>query len=555
MFDRTFEWGLSLKYDATEIGHWLKKATEWLRPYKISMYNHRKMIYGDLGLVGTELFLRDINDHPEDRKAVGADLFPNLHAQEYEMARSNYLMEQIWTLVKQCAYQIPDIDFIGVEETEEQFMREYLKIRFANNPRGCNASEHMKKALWDCLVSGVGFVTVGVQDDRPYLDYLDWGRVVWDPFADSFHSARRIAYLKRMELWRAIEIWGASKFEDMIGEDGKPLEHCETVEIAFYYDCRDDEGFYGVLRGDKAEEGCEMEWLESGDNPFYSEVDGYRRSRLPVIEVTLFSLPGTMCPVSIVQMMAPAQAMLSVLEQRVYQTANACTGFWDVDANAYDPNELEKFQSGRAGEQILRKAGAAPQWIQGGEINQLDLFLIQHYKQQLMGSGGANPYATGNKVEGVNYAAEVNAIQANANLTAMTVSKAHADHWIRTTGAFLDLAVAIEESPMIIPMGNDQLEVNFGDDSYYLRDLVNLNGTIQVAEATVMFENRAQRIQEAEQAFELSLRAAGYAPMSPIRSYRKVLGAMGERSIDAHFEAPQQAVGAMSAAGATTEGA
>jgi len=541
-----------MKLKAQEVAMWVKRSVDFLRPYKISMHNHRKMVYGDLGLVGTELLLRDINDRPEERAAFGGDLFPDVHQQEYELARSNYLMEQVWTLMKQCAYQVPDIEVTGVHEDEEAFMREYLKVRLSNSPRGCNAARSMKLALWDCLVSGVGFVGIGCKYDRPYIEYHDWRRVVWDPFASTFNDSKRIAVLSRMEVWRAVEIWGSAKFEDLLDDDKLPLKPRETVEIAYYYDCRDDEGFYGVFRADRITH-TDIEWLESGPNPFFSEIDGYRQARLPVIEVELFNLPGSTCPVSLTQMMAPAQAMLATLEQRLYNQNNASAGFWDIDAAAYDPSELEKFSTGKTGEQVMRKTGSPPQWISGGEIQQMTIYLLNMYKQQLMGSGGANPYATGNKVEGVNYAAEVNAIQANANLTAMNVSKCHAEHWVRVAQAFLDYAVHIEESPLALPMGNDQIVINQGRDTF-LRDLVNLTGTFQVAESTVMFENRQQRLDEAIQAFQLAIQAAAIAPGSAALAYRKVLAALGTRSIDAHFEMPQLANMNPAAVGATTEG-
>jgi len=495
----------------------------------------RKLVAGDLSPVSSS--------HPEQRaddlateelvkftSAADYDYYDILTT-DFTSGRTNKMLQAIKTLAFQTAYNIPDVTIEDGDPIESMAVQAYLRVRLGNKPRGCEWAPVMRLALFEYLINAIGWNAVQIDEyGQVVIRHIDSLDVSFDMTARLPSDIRWYSHRCRKPLWVWLEQYGPKPFKDLLEES---VNMDKRVTLEYYYDIEGD-GKHVVFRGDRIEEKPIFE----GVNPFYIEDAGKRYPFLNAQPLTFLNLPSVRFPMSLAQMMLPHQMACWMSERYELDTLERGAPFYEVAKGALEPAAMKEFKDGKIGAIVERKSDAQP-IVQhpAMEIPASIMAFNQQNDSDLTGMAGVNPYASGERVEGVSYAAEVNAIQGNSDLTASTIAKDVANFAQRMVKMYLATAALYDDNPVTIRVG--ETDMTFGGEmpiSMFIRPDMDL----MVAEDSMKFMSELDRVSLARAGVDDALKVAQMAPQAPLKAYEKLLRVSGEKDIAKWLEPPAQ---------------
>lgn len=454
---------------------------------------------------------------------------------EFEEGTSNKVLKSVKTLLMQCSFKYPEIDFDGVDPIESTINSLYLSRRFGWTTAGCNADHHMKMALLDYLISGIGWVWCGVEDGKPRVRFVDNLDIVYDQDADIITDIKWCAVYVTERLGDWVEMFGESSFKDEIAKHGEIWEDV-PVQLCYYWDVDGEFGTHAILKVTGVHSVDAEDFVVHEENPHYCRTDIIEKPFLPLDPIYFMILPQVRNPVSIVEMMLPSQLATRGAEQMIRRIISSGAGWLEVEAGAYDPDDLERLESGEEGVIITRNEGKPPMVrVDPTDIPSGLIQFLQYHDNELTTHGGADPYSTGGKVDGIRFASEVNAIRNNAGLTASTATSDHAAHWSRVAAKTLANAANYDEMPLVLRY--DSLDLEFGPQNpigAYLRP----DAAPMVNEDSLRYRSREERIAMASQKLKVAMTMSAFFPNAPKVAYEDYLLSVGEKDLSRYMEQP-----------------
>ncbi len=290
-----------------------------------------------------------------------------------------------------------------------------------------------------------------------------------------------------------VDEFGKKPFSRLFASGDAGVEE-QIVECEYYYDAAGPAGNFAVflVSGQEA-----LELVEKSANPHFYDWDGIRQPFIPFTPMFHFQLPSVKYPVSIAETMIANQLGYRACEDYLNKTVQMGKPLYEVVKGSLDQDQLDNLENGEFGGVILRNEGQSAITIHSGlEIPQTVLRYFDHNKQEIVANGGANPYAGGNKVEGVSYAAEVNAIQAAAGLMSATITRDHASHWSRVVMNVQANAAAYDRKPL--RLNYQGVELAF-DKALPISRFLRPDAIPSVSEDSVKYQPRAAKIAQAQQ--------------------------------------------------------
>jgi hypothetical protein len=199
---------------------------------------------------------------------------------------------------------------------------------------------------------------------------------------------------------------------------------------------------------------------------------------------------------------------------------------------------MERFEDGDVGSVIKRKDATMPPATRqaGLEIPATLREHLAYHDSNIVAESGVNPYALGDTAAGTQYAAEVNAIQGAAGLTAGVIQKAHTSHWERTVSKFL--AVCKQYDDMPIHLRYDDVKLQF-DASDPIRGYLEPDARVTVREDSLSFAPKAQGIAMAKDELAVAQGMAQQFPMAVQQAYEQYLTATGKKNTQKWLEQPE----------------
>jgi hypothetical protein len=509
-----------------------------LIPWKHKVHDLRMIVAGDFSRVDPESppQVDPADDSPRRGSLTWAY---DALVRDYEEGTSNKMLQAIRTLVMQASYRFPTVEFEGVEPIEADIMASYVRRRLGPRPAGCDVMHHMRLALLDYIIGGIGWIWCGVDEGRPRNEAQDTLDVVWDQTARLITDIQWQAVRVREPLWRWVEMYGEKPFQtDLVGVKPNTVGMDKILELWFYYDVYGENGNHMVLRANE-DDGATGDPIDVSDNPHTMDVDGIERPFLPLEPMYHLLLPSVRQPVSIAEMMLPNQLATRLSEREIRETVKRGRQFYDVESGAYDEETLEKFRQGELGAIVVRKKGQAPAEARGGiEISESLMEYWRMNDQELVAHSGANPYATGDKVNGIQFASEVNAIQSSAGLTVSTITGDHGAHYERMILKTIANAKKYDVAPLELTY--DDVTLEFGPArpiGEYLRG----DAVVKISEEMLHYESRERKMQRAQGVLNSAMAVAAIVgPQTVKLAYEDYLRAAGIRNVSQHLRPPEQ---------------
>jgi len=506
-----------------------------LTPWKAKVHDLRMIVAGDFSRVDPESDPQV--DPAEDTPRKGSLTWAyDVLVRDYEEGTSNKMLQAIRTLVMQSSYRFPTVEFEGVEPIEADIMASYIRRRLGPRPAGCDVMHHMRLALLDYIIGGIGWIWCGVDDGRPRNEAQDTLDVVWDQTARLITDIQWQAVRVREPLWRWVEMYGPKPFQsELQGIKPNSVEMDRVLELWFYYDVYGERGNHAVLRS--TEDGAVGDPIDLSDNPHSMDIDGVEQPFLPLEPMYHMLLPSVRQPVSIAEMMLPNQLATRLSEREIRHTVQRGRQFYDVEEGAYTEESLEAFRRGDIGAIVVRNKTSNPAEPRGGiEISGSLMEYWRMNDQELVAHSGANPYATGDKVTGIQFASEVNAIQSSAGLTVSTITGDHGAHYERMIMKTLANAKKFDVAPLELTY--DDLTLEFGPArpiGEYLRE----DAVVKISEEMLHYESRERKMQRAQGVLNNALTvAAVVGPQTVKLAYEDFLRAAGIRNVSQHLRPP-----------------
>jgi hypothetical protein len=526
-------------FKRTSVGRILVRLDTEKRLYywRRKVHDLRLIVAGDYSRVDSTA---PSQKDPASTKTTGASDLASLYdalINNFEEGSSNEILQAIKTLVMQTSYRAPAIEFEDVAPIEADIMALYMKARLGPRPRGCEAVHHMRMALLDYIIGGVGWVWAGIRDGKPSVVAVDSMDVIWDTNAKLVPDIRWVAVRWRECLAYWVDLYGRKPFADLLQDEDAAME--SEKELIYYFDLDGPMGTHVVLRGDNLTGGADQKPVYEGDNPHVLKCDGVPAPFLPVLPMYFMQLPSVTQPIGIAEMMLPAQLSTREAERTMREITKRGKGWIDSVKGAYDEENLAALEDGELMAIVQRDAGQPPaQYIPGAEIPAGLYQWYQHNKERLTAGSGASPYANSDKVEGIQYAAEVNAIQGAAGLTAGTLASDHAAHWERVVRATVANAIEFDDMPLTLTYNGEAIQ--FGPDNP-IGPYLHPDANPKIAEDTLAYEPREKRMQRAMIVLQQALAVSAILPAAPALAFEEFLRAAGTKNIPEFMKPPAPA--------------
>lgn len=513
-------------------------------PVREKMHRMRRLVAGDISALG-ETGTSAQQSNLDQIYRGDASQFWDILVTDVEAGRSNKLLQAVRTFAFQVSLGFPDFQFEDLTANEQLINSAYLKARM----KCADTKAEARLALMDYLVGGIGAVAIGVREDYPYTDRIDPLDLNWDLTATSFDKVGWASWVIRRPLWEWEEMFPRAKDLAAQYANGEPDQ---IVAVACYYDKFGEGGnlAYFLCSGADSDTVTEEQILERVKNPYHQERAGEMEPWVPVVFMSYLGLPGVKIPVSPVEMMLPAQIALWESDRRIRDIVDKNRAIWEVDENSIDPKHLEAWLDGEV--DVLTKKPGSEGMVVKPSIG-IDQTLIEYRnanERELTGAGGVNPYASGNPVKDVQYAAQVNAIQGQSGLTASAIAKDVADAWIKIGKGLLSVGKEYDDEPLVVRsvdgdvMWEERFDRETGPVNQYLRP----DADLVVSEDELSFKSKEQKIAQAAAHLQVAMSVAQMYPGVLSKALETYLRAMGERDIAAQLQPPQQAVDPAAAA-------
>ena len=509
------------------VRHRLKQAktSDGWESFHRKVYDLRRLVAGDYSSMININSSAASDDENQGKTSSNLDLYDFIILSPAD-GHSNKLLQTVKTLTMQTGYYFPEIEFDNLSPRTATLNIEYCKKRLGDVPNGCGAKDHMRMALLDYLISGIGWIKAGIREERTIIQYCDTLDMTWDRTVQLPTDIRWASCKYREPLYVWVDMFGSEPFQSRITDnDEVSLE--DVVELEFYYDV-EDEGHYYVFD-------CHHEEvIHSEINPYFFQNGNTRTPYLPYEPMYLLQLPSLRMPIGLVEQMLPNQISVWESEANIKTTLQRAAPFYTIIEGALNDEEKQKFEDGDIGTIVeVRKDSGGINANQGIAISQDIIRWRELNNLEIISQGGANPYATGAPVEGVSYAAEVNAIQGNSGLMAGNIAKDLAAFWQRVVRKFLAAAKLYDDRPITVLIeGTDLPFDEFNPIKRFLRP----DADVLVRESTMLFKTQTQKIQEALLKLQTSQAMAQLFPNAPRLAFLDYLTETGEKSLEKWME-------------------
>lgn len=517
-----------LEADATPREEWRDKC-----------HRIRRVLGGDLSQ-----FIGGVNDATEEeaRQSRRRENTPDYLVRSLETGRSNELLKAVKTLHQQSSFNRPLISFAGVDSEESAFMEAYFAARTGPKPTGCDAHSQLQAALMSYLVDGIGWVgLVFDKYGRLAIQHFDTIDMIWDRGPALISDARWAAAIDRKPLgyWKQKFGSGGAMVEasHSVGDnDDRP------VEMAFYYDCEGDDGHFAVAMVSGEDKYFEKPIFED-KNPFYLEHGGYRQPFLPFEAATFLQLPSMAYPIGMVEQAIPHQFALLAADRAIRDTLFAVKPITLYDPAAFSADDVKKLERGdsnpyiKVKKDVLNGDNVPIRRVDGFDVPEGVVLYRNIQDQALTAQTGANPYSSGDKVEGIQYASEVNAIQQSASLTAATVSKDHARQWERIAKKYMSAAAIHDDVPC--EFIHDGTIFEFGPEMP-VKELLRPEATPVARQDTIRYMSEEQEVAMAQQLLQAVLPLQAMYPQAVEEAMSKYLTAAGVQNVSDWMQKPPQ---------------
>lgn len=509
-------------------------AEKSLEPWKYKVHKLRRAAAGDPSAFGNGAGAQDVGED----EIKNFRKFYSIFVAAANSGRSNQIQQGLRTLLYQSAYTRPDIEFDDVEDQEEILNAQWFRIRAGEPPRGCNMNLHMRMALLDMMVGGLGWATVGTKDGVPICEQADSLDVAYDQGVLTPGDARWVAH-RRCEPWSYwAKVYG--KAFTVYHPDGVDRPDM-AVDLWHYYDVEDYSGNYIVFRS--GNEGMpDGDPVNQQENPYYyayhddqdQEID--REYYLPLEPIYQLMMPSVRNPVSMVEQVLPLQIARHQIEETFQKVLRRLPALDEIEEGAYDEASLKALKRGDYGTLLIKKQDRRGlQRLPAGEVPSALIEWMNIVDQQQTAQMGASPYASNRTVEGVKYATEAQLYQQYGNLTSQTLANDNASGWERVARKFLGVGALYDDNRIRIRIDDRVLDFGPTDPvSYYLRP----DATLIVKDS--MFKTNSELIVEAKNQLDVALAMAQWAPEAPRLAYENFLKAAGEKNPSKFLEMPQQ---------------
>lgn len=497
---------------------------------------------------------------------------------DFTDGQTNILMDELRTIMISAAFKQPAIEADGLHPDEEALISEYLRVRMGPKPRGCEAIDPMRLAAMSFLIEGLGATWTAVDGSKPctyYVDNIDLG---WDTGARFLKDARYfywryvrtigewIDYLDGEEDWIK-DVLDQNSGTLALGASGiKRADAMEmTQELVYYCETGGSQPAYALARADRVtERRDDVESVLVGNSehgpilyeqsPYWVEIDGFKQFYSPINMLRFMQFPSAPLPIGIAEMMLPHQTMHNIYERtEQLMIVRGVTQYFVEDGTFEDEAQEQAFTDGEVGAVVKIKKGAnPPHQNQAMDPGPGLINALMRQKKAAVTSGGANPFSSGDTVEGTEYASEVQAIQINAGKVEGAVRIEVTNHWAREARSVLWLGSRFDIGPLTLNMDGDKMEFGLHDPiSQYLV----LDAELVVSEDGTAYMSREQKIQKALTFAKVAMENQDIAPGSRRIAYEGILQAFGFRNFDKHFSGQAPVAADPAAEAAALQGA
>lgn len=513
-----------------EAVHRVRETYKVSKPYFRKVNRLRRIVAGDREALEGWSASDDTEAENISHEHVGE--FRPILVTDIEEGRSNKLLQAIRTLVLQTTYHFPEVEADDLETEDATLLREYFRQRLGPEPMGCGAITEMRRALYDYLIGGFGWVWVGIQNGKPIIRYVDTLDTLWDQAAPTLSDARWWSCTQRAPLKWWMDTFGKQKFTKFLAlEKSKHVREETPIDLQFYYDIEGTAGTFMVLHK-SGEDDVDDDPIIKGSNPC---IWTYGREKVPFLPsepMFFMELPNTRHPIGIAEQMLPSQVAIWRADEAIQQII-ACPAFYEVVEGSLDEAELQKFEDAEVGSVIRRKGDGAPiQQHQALEVPHALLNYRAFHEGEMQSQSGANPFASGEPLEGTNFAAEVHAIQGASGLMSGTIAKDNAEFWIRTLRKFLAKGAVYDNKYFTARFEDVTLEFDEANPiNIYLQPHANLT----IRENSMQFVDPQSKIMLAKADFDMAVAAnmatQGMLMGAVLKSYENYLRARGETNV------------------------
>lgn len=524
----------------------------YLRPIKNKMLDLRRVVAGDFSRLEDDAPTGNFPKLPEDEREADSSWMRGMRwflQTQFDAGLSNDLMLNLRTLMMQAGMKAPDVEFENAHPKEAVTMSSYLKQTWGKRPRGCNASKHFRQTLLYYMTDGMGWTHVGQRPKGcPGVRSADSLDVIWEPTVPMLDDLEWVGLKLRGTYGHFAKVYGEEKFEQVRKAGRRTLSDDSwkegRTEIRHYWEAEedDDEGaFYATWDGGRSKSGKPGDpvTLEEGPNPNYSEVDGWRQSFLPLEPMYFMLLPSTLAPVSIVEAMLPHQVSARIFER--YMQVVAIRGVPTVFGPKLTDEQAEILERGEAMAYFpLEEGQRMPERWEAVGVPREMFQIWQQQKQMLQQMSGVNPYATGGKVEGVEFASEVNAVRETAGLMAASVGIDMACHIARVAQNCL-LTARYDSLRRRLNLDGTPVWFGEGTPNGDIFNFFELDADPVVSEDSLSYASKESRMAFYSKLLQVATNPTvmAFAPKSAQIWYRKLVQESGQRDVAGHFELPQ----------------
>ena len=459
--------------------------------------------------------------------------------QEVYEGMPNQIAEYIQILIDQVAFGAPQVQIEDLDPLTSLIHAKYLETRWSGPPLGQPSAWQMKKALFDCLIKGIGFVGLAFKRGLPQIKHLRCEDIIWDPNAETIWDATWCSIRRTEKLGSWLEMFpkDAKKFAEFMAGEDKSIALDTPITLEFYYDIDGEKGHSAIIIVGKDEP------MEMTDNPFYyqtSEQD-LRLPFLPIEPIATHHVPGRVYASGLVEQMLSHWVKLCRNERRRAEVLDIGKPRIGVDIQAVDgksrndildPSDIPDVLQLAPGKKIDDVIGIStgfelPAWMDSDRA---------YHAAELRARAGVNPYVSGQAVAG--FSSEAIAINSHGDLTKETVAMAYALAWQRIGSKFLQAAIQYDDH--FLRIVHEDVAMVFGPENPIGHYLVP-EAKLVIQPDTTMFQTKADRAQIAQAKMQAALQMAQFFPSGVAKAYEDLLIAYGERNPAPWMEQPQMA--------------
>ncbi|MFA7347347.1 MAG: hypothetical protein WCZ86_06275 [Desulfurivibrionaceae bacterium] len=478
----------------------------------------------------------------------------------------NRLEQSLGIVLQQIAFKAPDPQVTGGDgPMVVAAIEEYLKDCIGDQVNNSDAIAETNASCRDFLVYGVCGTLVAIVNGKPGLRSVDPVReMLWDPDAKEPRFSEWIAHVENStwpELKKNYAEDGGGLIEGTITETYDALRvsiegsgvagtHADTdyhgakvITLNVY----DELGNLTVLIKNLATTGGSAEgWgvLFHGPSDFvHTDKHGFVRKFLPVRVTNDEKWQWASGPTSPALRVSPFQSALSRVDRAWEEISANNRGGWFVRPEGYAPGAVDDFMKGRRGHLIAESDEAQPPvWLQGAVPEEADIMLKDHLEMAMAKASGADPYASGGKVEGIKYAAEVNQISRSSGIATSGISSRWAEHWRKLFWTIIAVGRQFDKRELTIAIGGSaRMRIAPGmieNGTGTVSDILDPTVDITVAEESMRFRSKDEQLQFAGVMLDKALQLAAYFPNSLKLCYENWLSVAGMKDITAHLAPP-----------------